>query len=154
MTTLLTLPPELLDQILSLLPKSTLRALRSQNKLFSKLCFPLIFTHLPHWLCYKTSHRSIIAVAEDAYGRPAAMWSPWATGPDGPIEDIWLKIVWKFHVGQEFPAGRVEEDEDEDVLTGHNFAALSGKGDMTYNRLRTAQNRFLMHRSYTGDRKD
>lgn len=39
-------------------------------------------------------------------------------------------------------AGRVN-------LTAQNFAKLSGREEMSENKLRTGQNRFLMHRSYT-----
>jgi hypothetical protein len=35
------------------------------------------------------------------------------------------------------------------TLTAHNFAELSGNAEMTENRLKTAQNRFLLYRSYT-----
>lgn len=37
----------------------------------------------------------------------------------------------------------------EAILTVDNFAALSGREEMTGNRLKTSQNRFLMHRSYS-----
>jgi len=40
------------------------------------------------------------------------------------------------------------------TLTGSNFAELSGKKKMTENRLKTGQNRFLLHRSYTEGRHD
>jgi hypothetical protein len=41
------------------------------------------------------------------------------------------------------------EAEDGTKLTGQNFAQLSRREDMTENRLRTGQNRFLLYRSYT-----
>lgn len=42
-----------------------------------------------------------------------------------------------------------EEEREEKVLTAENFARLSGWEEMAENRLRTGQNRFLMHRSYS-----
>jgi hypothetical protein len=45
-------------------------------------------------------------------------------------------------VGEELKWGRVR-------LTAQNFAELSGREEMSENRLRTGQNRFLLHRSYS-----
>lgn len=46
--------------------------------------------------------------------------------------------------------GGVERVGDEEiVLRAENFARLSGREEMTENRLRTGQNRLLMHRSYS-----
>lgn len=75
------------------------------------------------------------------------MWSPWATGPDGPVERTWMEICWKVLVGRAVPEGR------EVGLTEKNFAALSGLPDMSENRLRTAQNRYLTWKSYTEKRE-
>jgi len=40
---------------------------------------------------------------------------------------------------------------EEVKLTAHTFAELSGREEMSENRLRTGQNRFLLYRSYTED---
>jgi hypothetical protein len=44
--------------------------------------------------------------------------------------------------GKELKKGQVR-------LTAQNFAELSGREEMSENRLRTGQNRFLLHRSYS-----
>jgi len=36
-------------------------------------------------------------------------------------------------------------------LTAKNFAELSGREEISENRLRTGQNRFLLHRSHSED---
>ena len=116
----------------------------------------------------------MVALANDAYNRPAVMWSPWATGPDEPVEQVWIGIVWRLLVGRDVGAGieiigkgegkgggeasglasrledlgKKEEEKGEVCLTGANFAALSGREEMTEDRLRTGQNRYLWHRAY------
>jgi hypothetical protein len=45
-------------------------------------------------------------------------------------------------------------DCDGTSLTASNFALLSRRGDMDEKKLRIAQNRFLMHRSYAGGTED
>jgi hypothetical protein len=88
------------------------------------------------------------------------MWSPWATGPDGPVEDVFLIIIWKLLMKTNPPGSEETELEMDDSgesmwtthLTATNFAELSGREEMTENRLRTGQNRYLLHRSYMEDR--
>lgn len=49
------------------------------------------------------------------------------------------------------PNLEVSEDAQESKtvrLTSANFAELSGREEMTANRLRTGQNRYLLHRTY------
>lgn len=95
------------------------------------------------------------------------MWSPWATGPDGPVDELWMMLVWKVLVKNEAPGLSIFERRTQDernakeelgtekrMLTGSNFAELSGRKEMTENRLKTGQNRFLLHRSYTEGRND
>ncbi len=41
--------------------------------------------------------------------------------------------------------------DGEVPLTANTFAELSGRVEMSENRLRTGQNRFLLYRSYTED---
>jgi hypothetical protein len=148
------LPTEIVQQILDHLPKKSLSSCRLVCRTFAALTFPLLFSHIPKWLDYETSHRAVISLAHDAYNRPAVMWSPWATGPDGPVEEVFLSIIWKLLMKSN-PPGCEElgmEDSDEGILTAMNFAELSGREEMTENRLRTGQNRYLLHRSYTEDR--
>jgi len=40
------------------------------------------------------------------------------------------------------------------ILTGDNFAKLSGRKDITSKTLRTAQNRYLLHRAYRNGKSD
>ena len=90
------------------------------------------------------------------------MWSPWATGPDGHLDEVWIGIVWKLLMKTDPP--RIPLDERKEMvargsllkvqLTGSNFAELSGRQEMTENRLKTGQNRYLLHRSYTQGGKD
>jgi hypothetical protein len=91
-------------------------------------------------------------------GRPAVMWSPWASGPDGPADETWIGIVWRVLMKNDPPGLSTTEDSEEGmhkvVLTAKNFAELSGKEEMTENRLKTSQNRYLLHRAYTEDRSD
>lgn len=83
------------------------------------------------------------------------MWSPWASGPDGPVDPIWMGIVWRLLTKSYAPglacsmSLKGEKEGEEKILTPENFAKLSGREEMTENRLRTGQNRFLMHRSYS-----
>lgn len=72
------------------------------------------------------------------------MWSPWATVPDDPVDEIWMAVVWRFLMRSDPPAkgGR--------VLTVANFAEMSGREEMSENRLRTSQNRLLLYKNYTG----
>ncbi len=46
-------------------------------------------------------HRAVIALAHGAYNRPAVMWSPWATRPDGPVDDVFLGTVWRLLIKSE-----------------------------------------------------
>lgn len=66
-----------------------------------------------------------------------------------------MGIIWKLLMKTN-PPGSEElgmEDLGEGIrLTATNFAELSGREEMTENRLRTGQNRYLLHRSYTEDR--
>jgi hypothetical protein len=136
------LPTELVCQIISHVSKTSFTQLRLVSRLFNTLLFTLVFSHIPQWLDYKLSHRRVLTMAHNAYNRPAVMWSPWATAPDHPCTDIWLGIVWKVLMEEKKVPG------DEAGLTAWNFAERSGREDMDENRLRTGQNRFLMHRSY------
>lgn len=176
------LPPELLHQILLHVPKSSLPECRLICRSFSTIAFPILFSFVPKWLNFEMSHRAIIALAHDACNRPAVMWSPWATGPDGPVDQVWIEIVWKLLMKGDPPGlattaataveelGGTEEVEDSQEtaladssnsqalekagqlekvwLTSANFAQLSGREEMTENRLRTGQNRYLLHRAY------
>lgn len=71
-----------------------------------------------------------------------------------------MEIVWKSLMKCDPPGLRGGEGEEErdseerngkwkERLTASNFAKLSGMEEMTENRLRTGQNRFLMYRSYS-----
>jgi hypothetical protein len=138
------LPRELLYQIISYVSKTSLTKLRLVSKVFNTLSFALVFSHIPQWLDYELSYRRVLTMAHDAYNRPAVMWSPWATAPDLPCDRIWLAIVWKVLLENDMPGN----DSQGTDVTAWNFAELSGRGDMNEKRLRTGQNRFLMHRSY------
>ena len=136
-----TLPPEIISQIITNIPKSSLPEIRLVCHSFNTFAFPPLFSHVPHWFDYTLSHRAVTSLVNDVFNRPSVMWSPWATGPDGPAESVWLAICWKVLVKSELPRG--------DVLTAENFAELSGNEEMCENRLRTGQNRFLLHRVYS-----
>jgi hypothetical protein len=155
-----TLPAELVAQILSNLPKSSLTPCRLVCRSFSTISFPLLFANVPLWLDYNYSHQSIISLTQDVLNRPAVMWSPWALGPDGPAEDVWMGIVWRMLMRTEPPGSspvrgeRGEREEAAMVLTCDNFAELSGREEMSENRLRTSQNLYLLYRAYTEGRDD
>ena len=87
------LPYELLRPIPLYVPKYSLPECRLVCRSFSTLAFSIHFSFTPKWLDYEVSHRSIVSLAHDAYNRPAVMWSPWATGQDGPVDDVWMQIV-------------------------------------------------------------
>lgn len=136
--------PELLRQILSYLPTSSLRSCRFVDRTFSIIAFSLLFSHIPHWLDCNKSLQFLVSFAHDAFNRPAVIWSPWATIPYVRVDAVWLHIVWKLFRGSDFhDGGRGEE------LTAENFARLSGVVDMSEARLRTAQSRYLLFKSYT-----
>ncbi|KAL2073792.1 hypothetical protein VTL71DRAFT_11118 [Oculimacula yallundae] len=157
-----TLPPELLHLILTHVPKSSLPSLRLLNHTFESIAFPLLFKNLLNWLDYNTSHAAITAFAHDVHNRPAAMWSPCASEPDGDVEGMWLGIIWRLQMktgtrteskllvvrtGEEMGGAEGVTGAGE-LLTAENYARLSGKEDMLENRLKVAQNSYLMHRSY------
>lgn len=149
------LPPEVVQEIIAKVPKSSLPSCRLVCRTFATFAFPILFSHVPNWLDYTVSHRAVTSLAHDAFNRPAVMWSPWATGPDGPVEEVWMRIVWKLLMKTDPPGlhlsrGEAAEERDSLVrLTPRNFAELSGREEMSENRLRTGQNRFLLHRSYS-----
>jgi len=156
------LPPELVTSILKHLPKRSLSSARLVCHTFNMLSFPLIFSHIPQWLNYEVSHRAVISLANDLYNRPVVMWSPWATGPDGAVDEVWMLLVWKVLMKGEAPVLSVFEAREKDrgemkaeiggerkKLTASNFAEMSGRSEMSENRLTTGQNRFLLHPSYT-----
>lgn len=66
-----------------------------------------------------------------------------------------MSLVWKVLMKSEAPGLSVSEKANGEMgsegerLTASNFAEMSGRKEMSENRLRTGQNRFLMHRSYT-----
>ncbi|KUJ11911.1 uncharacterized protein LY89DRAFT_543119, partial [Mollisia scopiformis] len=144
---------EIIQQILEnvhQIDKPSLPACRLVCRTFDAITFPLLFYHIPQWLNYEASHRAVLSLAHDICNRPAVMWSPWATAPDGPVDPVWMAIVWKLLVKRDVPGSlAVVGRKGEGVLTAENFAELSGMEEMTENRLRTGQNRFLMHRSYS-----
>lgn len=151
------LPSELLEQILSYVSKPSLTSCRLVCRSFSTISFHLIFSNVPLWLDYEYSHQSISSLAHDVHNRPAVMWSPWATGPDGPVDDVWLGIVWRVLIKSDPPGlydVRGRSDIGGAVLTGDNFAELSGMKEISQNHLRTGQNRYLLHRAYTEGRDD
>lgn len=70
-----------------------------------------------------------------------------------------MHLVWKVLLKTDPPGsgaslmddGSLEEGaQREKRLTSANFAQLSGREEMTENRLRTGQNRYIMHRAYAG----
>ncbi|KAF5877063.1 uncharacterized protein Bfra_001424 [Botrytis fragariae] len=138
------LAPELLKHILSHLPISSLRSCRFVDRTFSIIAFSFLFSHIPHWLDCNKSLQFLVSIAHDAFNRPAVIWSPWATIPDVLVDEMWLQIVWKLFKGFAFHAGGRGEE-----LTAGNFARLSGVVDMSEARLRTAQSRYLLFKSYT-----
>ncbi|KAH7356482.1 hypothetical protein BKA65DRAFT_375396, partial [Rhexocercosporidium sp. MPI-PUGE-AT-0058] len=139
------LPPELLHEILSHIPKSSLPSIRLLNHTFESLTFPLLFRNLLNWLDYKTSHAAIMALAHSAYERPTVMWSPWASEPEGAVQDVWLGVVWRLQM----KSAEVEGGREGERLTPENYARFSGREEMSEKRLRVAQNRYLLHRSYS-----
>ncbi|KAH8685908.1 hypothetical protein BGZ60DRAFT_103701 [Tricladium varicosporioides] len=156
------LPAELIQQVISHIPKSSLQQVRLVSKIFASLSFPRLFSHVTSWLDLEISHRAAISLAHDAYNRPTVMWSPWAVGPEEPVNEIWMTIVWKSLMKSDPPGllalvpspystqNKIQEQGIEGLkLTPQNFAELSGRKEMTENRLRTSQNRFLLHRAYT-----
>ncbi|KAF7929683.1 hypothetical protein EAE99_004587 [Botrytis elliptica] len=136
--------PELLKHILSYLPTSSLRSCRLVDRTFSIIAFSLLFSHIPHWLDCNQSLQFLVSIAHDAFNRPAVIWSPWATIPDVRVDAIWLQIVWKLFKGSNFHAGVRGEE-----LTAENFARLSGVVEMSEAKLRTAQGRYILFKSYT-----
>lgn len=92
------------------------------------------------------------------------MWSPWASEPEGPVKDGWLGVVWRLQVGTGLVSGMGmiegtlggegggEGEGRGEKLTPENYARLSGREEMSERRLRVAQNRYLMHRSYSDGR--
>jgi F-box-like len=142
------LPPELVQQIVANVPKSSLSNCRLVSRSFNTFAFPILFSHIPNWLDYTLSHRAILSLVHDAFNRPAVMWSPWASEPDEPVDDIWLGIVWKLLMRSD-PPGLQETTEAWVRLTPQNFAELSRREEMSEKVLRTGQNRFLLHRSYS-----
>lgn len=145
------LPPEIIQQIVANVPKSSLSSCRLVCRTFNTFAFPILFSHVPHWLDYKTSHQAVLALVHDALNRPAVMWSPWASEPSGPVDDVWMGIVWKLIMKTDPPGFSLFQDKGEELvrLTPQNFAGLSRREEMTESRLRTGQNRFLLHRSYS-----
>jgi hypothetical protein len=84
------------------------------------------------------------------------MWSPWASEPDEPVDEVWMGIVWKLLMKSDPPGHALSKEEvtkksgeNRSRLTPQNFAELSGREEMSENRLRTGQNRFLLHRSHS-----
>ncbi|KAE9378145.1 hypothetical protein N431DRAFT_329652 [Stipitochalara longipes BDJ] len=150
------LPPEIVRQIVSNAPKSSLASCRLVCRMFDSFAFPILFSYIPHWLDYKTSHQAVLSLVHDVYNRPAVMWSPWASEPDLPVDNIFMGIIWKLLVKTDPPGFSLPKEEsggtmgiDQVQLTPQNFAELSGRDEMTENRLKTAQNRFLLHRNYS-----
>lgn len=67
---------------------------------------------------------------------------------DPPILLVTNDVVSNDVEAQE-EAERLESGVQKSVqLTSANFAQLSGREEMTENRLRTSQNRYLLHRTY------
>ncbi|KAH7407910.1 hypothetical protein BKA64DRAFT_743483 [Cadophora sp. MPI-SDFR-AT-0126] len=165
--TLLTLPPELLLQILYSLHPRTLTSIRLTCHLLERLAFPILFRNLPNWLDYKKSHAAIIALANDAYERPSGMWSPWASEPEHEVRGVWLGLLWRGEGKGGFVVGRkgvggvgmgvrlegegvwVDVEGKREWLTAESYARLSRRAEMDERRLRVAQNRYLMHKDYS-----
>jgi hypothetical protein len=150
------LPPEIVQQIVAIVPKSSLANCRLVCRSFNTFAFPILFSHVPNWLDYTLSHRAVLSLVHDAFNRPTVMWSPWASEPDRPVDNVWMEIVWKLLMKSDPPGlhlskkGATEGLEDVRArLTPQNFAELSGREEMSENRLRMGQNRFLLHRSYS-----
>jgi len=142
-----TLPPEIVQQIFDNVPKSSLPSCRLVCRSFNTFIFPILFSHVPHWLYYTTSHRAVISLVHDAFNRPAVMWSPWTAGPDGPVVDVWMGIVWRMLMKSNPPRLLVSNEEGgkelkkgQVRLTARDFAELRGRKEMSENRLRTGQN--------------
>lgn len=150
------LPPEIVQQILANVPGYSLLSCRLVCRAFNTSAFSIIFSHVPRWLDYTLSHQAVLSLVHDSLHRPAVMWSPWASEPDGPVDEVWMGIVWKLLMKSDPPSHALskeevtkESGENRSRLTPQNFAELSGREEMSENRLRTGQNRFLLHRSYS-----
>lgn len=53
-------------------------------------------------------------------------------------------------VSESSALGMIDDPEKKETarLTSKNFAELSGRDEITWKRLRTAQNRYLLHKAY------
>ncbi len=147
--------------------------MRLVSHTFDMLAFPIVFKHIPLWLDYKLSHQKIQELALDLCERPAVIWSPWASEPEGEVQETWLELCWKLmardlpgldttreHLNRDVGSeGEIEEvregrngegEEKKGVvrLTATNFMELSGIEGITEHRLKTGQNRFLLWRMY------
>ena len=68
----------------------------------------------------------------------------------GEAEDCQVKEGGKLDVDHKSNTnGFAEEKREVGKLSAKNFAELSGREQLSENRLRTGQNRFLLHRSYS-----
>ncbi|KAG9247375.1 hypothetical protein BJ878DRAFT_415023, partial [Calycina marina] len=134
---------ELIAQILVDVPKYSLLSCRPVSHSFSDRAFPNLFSYISQWLDHNFSYEDVVTIAQNACERPAVMWSPWATGLDGPVEDTRLHIMWKVLKKHDIPV-----KDAQVILTVDNFAEMSEMEDITSRRFRTAQNRYLLHRAY------
>jgi hypothetical protein len=88
---------------------------------FNAFASPTLFSHVPHWLDYKISHQAVLSLVHDAFNRPAVVWSLWALEPTGPVDDVWMGIVWKLLMKADPPGFSLFKEVTARHLTaGHN----------------------------------
>jgi hypothetical protein len=114
------LPPEIVANV----PKYSLPYFRLVCRSFNTFAFPILFSHVPRWLDYTLSHQAVLSLVHDAFNRPAVMWSPCASEPDGPVNEIWMGIVWKLLMKSDPPgySHSKKEGPEGERLTPQNFA--------------------------------
>jgi hypothetical protein len=114
------LPAEIVANILTYVPKRSLTSCRLVCRSMAVLAFPALFGHLIRWLDYETSHRAVISLAVMLIIGWLRRGVLWATGPDGPVDPVFLSVVWKLLQKCEPPgllcpsrtvAGEAEDDQ-------------------------------------------
>jgi hypothetical protein len=134
-----TVPSELIARIVHFIPKSDLGTSRLVCRAFDAYAFFELFDSLPHWFDLEVCQGKLISKATDRQNRPAVIWSPWAVGTIPECNDIFLRIAFRRLCRRPMPDGLKPED----------FGAECGFEDINAGILKTAQNRYVMHKSYT-----
>ncbi|KAF4458232.1 hypothetical protein FALBO_15033 [Fusarium albosuccineum] len=151
MTTINTLPPEILLQILHHLPNPAIKQARLTSRTFNAILAKRTFEVLVSFLDPSVAQHTLTTVSRDPQRRRRrpSIWSPRCSVPKNlPIDEAFLMALW---AGLRGDSWAVERRLNGGKLDVDGWQSGVGRDDITEDELRDALFRYALYLSYMSE---